>query len=256
MKRVVFNQKGGVGKSSISVNLAAISARRGLKTLIVDLDTQGNTSHYLVGDNANIKHTVADLFKQTVGWFLKPLPAIDFVHETPFENLYLMASDPQLANVERELESRYKMYKLKEALTELSATFDRIYIDTPPNFNFYSKAALIAADSVLIPFDCDGFSSQAIMHLLDNIMELKGDHNPELEVEGIIVNQFNAQAKLPQSLVDDLKAKDLPVLNTHLSSSVKMRESHSASKPLIHLAPRHKLTQQFCELFDELEQLS
>ncbi|MBT0585930.1 ParA family protein [Alteromonas oceanisediminis] len=251
--RVVFNQKGGVGKSTISTNLAAISAKRGLKTLLVDLDAQCNSTHYAGIDITDDTRTVADMFKQTVGWFSKALTAKDFIQPTAFDHLFVMPAAPALADIERELESRYKMFKLRDTLKELETQFDRIYIDTPPNFNFYSKAALIAADSFLIPFDCDDFSAQAIERLLDNVMELKSDHNPDLVCEGIIINQFNAQANLPKQLVASLIEKGLPVLKNHLSASVKVRESHSQRKPLAFFAPSHKLSQQFGLLFDELE---
>ncbi|USD38312.1 MULTISPECIES: ParA family protein [Ferrimonas] len=256
MKRVVFNQKGGVGKSSISVNLAAISAARGYRTLLVDLDVQGNSSHYLGVDEANLPQgkTVADLLKQTVGWFGSMPAPEQFVHKTPFDNLSLLPASPALATLERELEMRYKIYKLRDALKTLDNEFDRIYIDTPPNFNFYSKSALIAADKVLIPFDCDGFSAQAISRLMDNLLELKADHNGKLEAEGIVVNQFNPQARLPQTLVAELAAQDtVPLFSTYLGSSVKMKESHHQQLPLIHLAPGHKLTGQFVSLYEELE---
>lgn len=253
MKRVVFNQKGGVGKSSISVNLAAISAKQGLRSLVVDLDAQCNSTHYLGLDPTEEDLTLAKFFNQTVGWFQTAKGPADFVHATSFDNLFVMPASPALSNLERELESRYKIFKLRDALNELGETFDRIYIDTPPNFNFYSKTALIAADSLLVPFDCDGFSVQAIMRLLDNIMELKTDHNPTLALEGIIVNQFNPQAKLPRTLVEELKGQSLPVLETFLTSSVKMRESHSARNPLVYMSPRHKLAQQFEHLYQEIE---
>jgi chromosome partitioning protein len=106
---------------------------------------------------------------------------------------------------------------------------------------------------VLIPFDCDSFSRQALYGLLAEIEELKDDHNEDLVVEGIVVNQFQSRASLPQQMLDELLEEGLPVLPVYLSSSVKMRESHHASLPLIHLEPRHKLTQQFVELHDLLE---
>ncbi|MBY5992473.1 ParA family protein [Ferrimonas balearica] len=251
MRRVVFNQKGGVGKSSISVNLAAISAAAGLKTLLVDLDVQGNSSHYLGWPGSG--PTVADLLKRTVGWFGSLPPAGEYLYETPWPDLDLLPASEALAPLERELEMRYKIFKLRDALDQLGEAYDRVYIDTPPNFNFYSKAALIAADSVLIPFDCDGFSAQAITRLMDNLLELKGDHNPELALEGVVVNQFNPQARLPRALVADLADQELPVMSSYLGSSVKMRESHQAQTPLCHFAPRHKLTAQFQALWAELE---
>lgn len=250
--RVVFNQKGGVGKSTISTNLASVSAKRGFKTLLVDLDAQCNSTHYAGIDQDEGVLTVADMFKQTVGWFSSQSKALDFIQPTAFDNLFVMPADPALGKLERELEARYKMYKLRETLSEVAEHFEHIYIDTPPNFNFYSKAALISANAFLIPFDCDHFSAQAIETLLENVAELRGDHNPELAFEGVIINQFNAQAKLPKQLVDGLREKGLPILTTHLSSSVKIRESHSKRQPMVYYAPKHKLSEQFEQLFSEL----
>ena len=228
---VVFNQKGGVGKSTISTNLAAQSAKLGHKTLLVDLDAQGNSTHY-VGFNAREQSlTVADMFKQVVG-------------------IFRTAKKPNA--FERELESRYKIFKLKDALKELKDEFDNIFIDTPPNFNFYSKAALIAADGFCVPFDCDDFSAQAIERLLENAMELKEDHNPELRLLGIVVNQFNSQAKLPRELIETLKQQDLPVLESYISATVKVKESHSKRMPLPFYLPKHKVTNQIAALFEEL----
>lgn len=258
MKRVVFNQKGGVGKTSITCNLAAISAARGLRTLVVDLDVQGNTTHYLVGEiDAETfpaeAQGAAGLFKQTVGSKNMRRNPDAFVWETPWDNLYLLPSSPVLTQLERELESRYKIYKLRDALEKLDEVYDRIYIDTPPNFNFFSKSALIAADAVLIPFDCDSFARQSLYALMENIAELQEDHNPELQVEGIVINQFNSQARLPGELVAELEEEGYPVCRTYLGASVKMRESHREHRPLIDLAPSHKLTRQFLDLYEELE---
>jgi chromosome partitioning protein len=258
MRRVVFNQKGGVGKTSITCNLAAIGAAMGLRTLVIDLDVQGNTTHYLVGEIDSEAYPeeaqgVAAMFKQTVRSRKKASNPDSFVWETPYENLYLMPSSPALVAMEKELESRYKIYKLREALDKLDDEYDRIYIDTPPNFNFYSKAALIAADTVIIPFDCDSFARQSLYSLLDNIVELQEDHNPDLEVEGIVINQFNSQAKLPGELVAELEEEGMPVFKTYLNTSVKMKESHREHRPLIDMAPSHKLTAQYLALHEELE---
>jgi chromosome partitioning protein len=258
MKRVVFNQKGGVGKTSITCNLAAIDASKGRRTLVIDLDVQGNTTHYLVGEvDAEAfpaeAQGVSGLFKQTVGSRRMGRNPDAFVWETPHENLYLMPSSPLLAELERELEARYKIFKLRDALQKLEDEYDRVYIDTPPNFNFYSKSALIAADRVLIPFDCDSFARQSLYALMDNIAELREDHNDALEVEGIVINQFNSQARLPGELVAELESEGFPVLGTYLGSSVKMRESHYQHRPLIDMAPSHKLTLQYLALHDELD---
>jgi chromosome partitioning protein len=118
--------------------------------------------------------------------------------------------------------------------------------------NFFTRSALIAATAVLIPFDCDDFSRRALYQLIEDIAEIREDHNPGLRVEGIVVNQFQARARLPQRLVAELVEEGLPVLGAHLSSSVKIRESHDQAKPMVHLDPEHKLTRQFQALWEEL----
>ncbi|MAY36766.1 ParA family protein [Litorivivens sp.] len=254
MKRVVFNQKGGVGKTSITCNLAAISAWKGYKTLVVDLDVQGNSSEYLIGTQfRELKDNAADFFRQKLSFFGKGKEPRDFIYNTEFENLFLMPSSPELASIERDLESRHKIYKLRDALDNLCDEYEHIYIDTPPALNFYSRSALIACDSLLIPFDCDSFSSGALMGLLDTVAEIKEDHNPKLELEGIVVNQFQAQASLPQQLTEELTDQGLPLFETFLSASVKMKESRTRQTPLIYMAQSHKLTQQLLAIHSDLE---
>ena len=260
MIRVVFNQKGGVGKSSITCNLAAISAEMGYSTLVIDLDVQGNSSMYLGYDIHSEEAlttgtSVANIFKQRRGLLSTKQPPDDYVLATEHENLFLLPASIELEAMEKDLESRYKIYQLRKALEQLDQHYARIYIDTAPNFNFYSKSALIATNTVLIPFDCDSFSKQALYNLIDNMMELKEDHNEDLRIEGIVINQFNAQASLPAILVDELKAEEMPVLDCYLGSSVKMKESHYRQTPLVYMARSHKLTQQFIALFEQIEQL-
>lgn len=252
MKRVVFNQKGGVGKSTITCNLAAIAAHRGIRTLVIDLDPQANSTRYLLGDAAEeLENTVTEFFDQMLNFKLRPKPTEDFIHATPFDKLFVMPADAALEELQAKLESRYKIYKLKEALDALD--FDEIWIDTPPALHFYTRSALIAADRCLIPFDCDEFARRALYTLLDNVAEIRADHNDALAVEGIVVNQFQARASLPQQVVDELRAESLPVLEPFLSASVKIKESHQQAKPMIHLDPRHKLTDEFVRLFDALQ---
>jgi chromosome partitioning protein len=252
MRRVVFNKKGGVGKSTIAANLAAIAAASGKRTLLVDLDPQCNATQYVVGDRIDeLEKTVADYFEGLLA-LLVSTPVEACIHATPFENLHILPSSRALSELQMKLEARYKMYKLKAALENLKQ-YDAVFIDTPPALNFYTKSALIASDRCLIPFDCDDFSKRALYELMANVKEMQEDHNPHLQVEGVVINQFQARAKLPQRLVQELIDDGLPVLDAYLSSSVKIRESHDQAKPMIHLDPNHKLSKEFQALFDTLE---
>ena len=253
MRRVVFNQKGGVGKSTITCNLAAISAHQGKRTLVVDLDPQGNSSQYLLGGNdATPELTLVDFFEQSLNFSLHPREATEFVAATPFKNLSVLPSHPGLEELQGKLESRYKIFKLRDGLDELAEHFDHIFIDTPPALNFYTRSALIAANACLIPFDCDEFSRNALYSLLANADEIRADHNQDLKVEGIIVNQYQRRANLPQKVVQELIDEGLTVLQPYLSSSVVIKESHQQSRPMIHLDPRHKLTEEYVALYESL----
>lgn len=267
ISRVVFNKKGGVGKTTITCNLAAISAISGKKTLVIDLDPQTNASQYLMSDRYNeIKkegHTLLDFFKASLDsgsvFVFNPFfarnttsPKLEaLIHPTAFDNLYLIPSHPDLADIEAQLVNKHKIYKLKKLVEKLT-DFEALFIDTPPAMNFFSQSALIAASRCLIPFDCDAFSKDAIYDVGQHIGDIRNDHNNDLVVEGIIVNQYMARANYPQKVVNDLQEDGLPILSTKISTSVKIRESHHASTPMIYLSPKHKVTQEYQALYNEI----
>lgn len=249
MRRVIFNQKGGVGKSTITCNLAAVSAAMGHPTLVVDLDPQCNSTHYLLGQrSSDVSNNLADYFEQLLIYNYDKEGIENFIHLSPYDNLYVLPASARLEDLRDKLEARYKMFKLREELQKLGA-YHSVYIDTPPAYNFYTRSALIAADSCLIPFDCDDFSRRALYALLDNVEEIRTDHNPDLKIEGIIVNQFQARAVLPQKIVSELRGERMPVIDAFISSSVKIRESHQVARPMIHFLPKHKLTREFKALY-------
>jgi chromosome partitioning protein len=225
---------------------------------VIDLDPQANSSQYLLGDRFDEDQLgVADFFQNSLS--ARYVPAEDnlfqYIHDTPFERLHVMPAAPELDHMQGKLAAKHKIYKLRDAVEHLYPQFDAIYIDTPPAFNFYSLSALIAAHGVIVPFDCDDFARRALFSLIENIFEVRIDHNPALELEGIVVNQYQPRPQLPYKLVDELREAELPVLKSFLSASVKMRESHGCCLPMIHMAPTHKLTLEFLALHDELTRM-
>ena len=221
---------------------------------MVDADPQCNATQYLLGKDARKTHfDLAEFFEQFLAFRARPRDPRDFVCPTPYDNLELMMASPALADLQSRLEAKHKIYKLRDALEELSRTFDAVYIDTPASLSFYTLSGLIAAQACLIPFDCDEFSRRAVYGLLESVDEIRADHNRQLRIEGIVVNQFRARANQPQRVVAALKEDGQRVCSTMLSSSVKMSESHGQAVPLIHFAPSHKLTRQYIDLFNELQ---
>jgi chromosome partitioning protein len=249
---VVFNQKGGVGKSTIVCNLAAVAARRGESTLVVDVDPQSNATQYLLGATAEAARPgMVELFRQALALFSLKDPPRSFVHETPFERLDVLPSHPELETLLLRLETRQRVTRLREVLGELRG-YDVVFFDTPPALNAFALSALVAADRCLIPFDCDDFSRRAVERLAERLAEVRREHNPRLRLEGVVVNQFQARANFPQQAVDAIERLGLPVLAPYVSASVKVRESHHVARPLVYLEPWHKVSEEFEALYENL----
>ena len=252
LKRVVFNRKGGVGKSTITCNLAAMAAVSGKKVLVVDLDPQANTTTYLGHSGKDNVVGIAEFMESTISRNYKNFTSEDYIRKTPFEGLSLISASHALVDLESKLEAKHKIYKFRDLLNNLHEDFDEIYIDTPPALNFFTLSALIAADRCILPYDCDVFARDAMIDLTEELEEIIEDHNPDLIVEGVVVNQFQARAKLPQQAVDELANEKFTLLKPFISSSVKIKESHAASIPLAFLDPKHKVTLEFAELYKNL----
>jgi len=252
MRRVVFNRKGGVGKSTITCNLAAIAASKGKNVLVVDLDPQANTTSYLGHSGKDNVVGIAEFMESTISRNYREFTSEDYVRKTNFDNLSLISASYSLVDLESKLEAKHKIYKLRDFLNNLDEDFDEIYIDTPPALNFFTLSALIAADRCILPYDCDVFARDAMIDLMEELEEIIEDHNPDLLIEGVVVNQFQARAKLPLQAVDELAKEKFKLLKPFISSSVKVKESHAQNTPLIFLEPKHKVTQQFIDLHTAL----
>ncbi|HEX9187426.1 MAG TPA: ParA family protein, partial [Vicinamibacteria bacterium] len=173
-----------------------------------------------------------------------------FVHPSPYPGLELIPSHPGVDALLGKLEARHKIFRIREVVDSLG--YGTVFFDTPPAYNVLTLSALVAADRVLVPFDCDDFARRALGPLLERIEEVRGDHNPRLRVEGIVVNQFQGRANFPQQAVDELLADGLPVLEPYISASVRIRESHHAAKPMVHFEAAHKVSAEFLALYDRL----
>ncbi|HXK08736.1 MAG TPA: ParA family protein [Vicinamibacteria bacterium] len=251
MRFVVFNQKGGVGKSTVAANLAAAAAARDERTLLVDLDPQANASQYVLGAvAAEAKPNLVDVFEESLSFRLFKTDPKLFVHPSPHPKLDLLPAHPGVEGLLPKLESRHKIFRVLEVVDALG--YPTVFFDTPPAFNVLTLSALVAADRVLIPFDCDDFARRAIGPLLERVEEVRGDHNPRLRVEGIVVNHFQGRANFPQQAVDELVAAGLPVLEPYISASVRVRESHHAAKPMVFFDPSHKVSGEFEALYERL----
>ena len=249
---MVFNRKGGVGKSTVTCNLAAVAASKGKKVLLVDLDPQANSTSYLGHDGKDNVVGIAEFMESTISRNYREFSSEDYIRPTAFENLSLISASYNLVDLEAKLEAKHKIYKLRDFLNNLHIDFDEIYLDTPPALNFFTLSALIAADRCLLPYDCDVFARDAMIDLMHELEEIIEDHNPDLEIEGVVVNQFQARAKLPNIAVDELKKAKFRLLKPFISSSIKVKESHAAKKPLIHLDRKHKVSQEFCDLYKNI----
>jgi chromosome partitioning protein len=230
--RVVFNQKGGVGKTTLATNLATCAALAGQRTLLVDADPNANATAHVLGPTQPPARTLAHFFDSCLGLTIfAPSVAEYITPATRVPGLQLLAGDRRLDDLRPKLESRHKINKLRDGLADVS--FDQVYFDTPPTLDFFSLSCLIAAHELIVPVDCDAFSVAAAQEVRRAVDEVRQDHNQQLIIAGVVINHFQRSTRHATRVVSELRRLGFRVLEPYIPASVKVRESHSESAPLV-----------------------
>jgi chromosome partitioning protein len=247
----VFNQKGGVGKTTTNVNLSACIAVKGRKVLVVDIDPQGNTTSGLGIDKKGLKKTIYDVL-------IGEARAEEVITQTAVENLSIIPSSVQLAGAEIELtgfEEREKM--LKKALEGIKDEYQYVFIDCPPSLGLLTINALTAADSVLIPIQCEYYALEGVGQLMNTIWLVQRGLNPDLKVEGVVLSMFDGRTNLSIQVVDEVKRyfKGM-VYTTIIPRNVRLAEAPSYGVPILMYDPKSKGAEAYEELADEFIEYS
>lgn len=222
----IFNQKGGVGKTTTSINLSAYLASFGKKILSVDIDPQGNTTSGFGVDKDSLEYSMYDVIMG-----VEPSKALVEVNE----NLYLLPSNVELAGAEIELTAKInRESKLKDALYKLKDDFDYIFIDCPPSLGLLSINALTASDSVIIPIQCEFYALEGVGQLMNTIQLVKKSLNNSLEIQGVVMSMFDGRTNLSIEVVEEAKKYFKgKVYTTIVPRNVKLAEAPSHGVPIM-----------------------
>lgn len=223
----VVNQKGGVGKTTSTVNLAASIAAKGYKVLLVDIDPQGNATSGLGVNKRELKISSYDVLVNSM--------LIEKVMiKTEFDNLWVLPSSMNLAGAELELvDMTRRESKLKNSLALIKDSFDFIFLDCPPSLGLLTLNALCAADTVLVPIQCEYYALEGLSQLMATIRQVKRLYNPLIDVEGVLLTMFDGRLNLTHQVVDELK-KFFPrkVYASVIPRNVKLSEAPSYGLPI------------------------
>ncbi len=241
------NQKGGVGKTTASLNLAESFVKLGLKVLMIDNDTQGNLTQYAVGELPEAALTVDELYLSKISVKVEQLLEVK-------KNLYLIGASPELSGVEYYLVSRPGRESiLHEKIQVFKSNFDYIIIDNPPSLNLLTINGLVASNRVIVPVQPEFFSLEGIRQVKTSIEDLKRWH-PEIQLSGIFLNMFDDRRKLNLDVQNLLKQTfgDL-LFETVIHDSVKIPESSGHAKSVLSYAPSSRSSKEFQSLAKEIQ---
>lgn len=247
----IFNQKGGVGKTTTNINLAACLAMKGQKILILDIDPQGNTTSGVGISKKGLKKTTYEVL---IGDGVKPEDAI---LPTGIKNLDILPASVQLAGAEIELvqlEGREK--RLKKAIDQIKDRYDYIFIDCPPSLGLLTINSLTAVDSVLIPIQCEFYALEGVSQLMSTIELVKKNLNKDLEIQGVILSMFDGRTNLSIQVVEEVKKYfKNKVYTTVIPRNVRLAEAPSFGLPITEYDPRSKGAAAYIEFAEEFLEL-
>lgn len=247
LRIAIANQKGGVGKTTTAINLAAALARKGRRVLLADLDPQANSSLSFI-DPREIELSVYELLTD---------PAVtlaDVVRPTPVENLWLLPAKISLAKIEGKLVGDFEApYKLKDRLHPVSSDYDAVVIDTPPTLGMITVNALVAATHLIIPIQSSYFALEGTDDLLETVERIKARPNPQLDLLGVVVTLHDRRTTLARDIYDQIcQVFGAKVFETTISKSVRLEESPAYRESIFTFAPASSGAIEYAKLCEEV----